>query len=222
VEFDEGEAQSMLVAGTNSIKGSALIRKKNGSIVSCAGNKVFLIPATKYADYAMNTIYNSNENGINPFVSAKTLTNENAKFMKNTRMTKCDVQGFFNFRNIANNSSFYLKSQILWSDKKGLVEGGDVMQRIDLKSEREAAEIVVSPDEDYVVNNLTTVDNSPNYQPAQATQTTQAPQAAPTIPIVLEPSARGTRSSVQEEPQSTVNPGGYEVQAPSMFVEESQ
>ncbi len=47
--FDVGKAKALLVKGPNTIKGSALMRQRNGGVVTCAGYKAYLVPYTEYA-----------------------------------------------------------------------------------------------------------------------------------------------------------------------------
>ena len=48
--FNVEQAKALLVKGNNTIKGSALIRKRNGSVVTCAGNVIELTPHTEYLE----------------------------------------------------------------------------------------------------------------------------------------------------------------------------
>lgn len=48
-QFDAKETATHLVDGENTIKGSGLIRQNGGGVVTCAGQQVWLVPATDYA-----------------------------------------------------------------------------------------------------------------------------------------------------------------------------
>jgi len=141
--FDPAHANSMLVAGPNSVRGSALIRQRAGGVVTCAGREVWLIPSTAYAEERFNAIYGNVDRGYTPAFGGKRVAGEEPQYRELMRKTICDAQGYFKFENVAD-GSFYLVSAITWQVSAYVPEGGAVMQKVTLKG-GENKEIVLSP-----------------------------------------------------------------------------
>lgn len=144
--FDENAAKRMLEKGTNTIRGSALIRQRAGGVVTCAGRSVHLIPATDYATERVMTIYGNAERGFHSagFGSKKITFNESpAEYWRQSRQTICDAQGFFKFENISDNA-FFITTNIVWKLNDYFLEGGALIQRVAVQG-GEIREIVLSP-----------------------------------------------------------------------------
>jgi len=145
--FNANEAKDMLVKGNNSITGSALIRMKNGGVVTCAGGAVELVPLTNYSKERIIAIYGNDQEGYSPTGYGSEVikfSNEPEDYKKLVKKTHCDAQGYFNFKDIAD-GSFFLVTHIGWLggyfDTK---QGGSLMHRVDL-SNGENKNIVLSP-----------------------------------------------------------------------------
>ena len=142
-DFDEKQAQDLLRPGENSIRGSALIRQGGGGVVTCAGGRVSLIPATQYANERMAGQFPAmhDERGFSRKIYLQFDPDEPA-YGQLMRHTSCDAQGFFDFQNVAD-GTFYLKTAISWrvADQE---QGGLLVHRVTLKH-REKATIVLAP-----------------------------------------------------------------------------
>ncbi|MDG2939377.1 hypothetical protein P7M32_01200 [Bisgaard Taxon 10/6] len=151
--FNEAEAQKLLTKGTNTITGSSFMRQKGGTVVTCAGQSVSLVPATSYAAERMTYIYRSDIKGAIPFnmfneLPSPKFVNEPANFKNYSIKTVCDAQGNFTFENVAD-GDFYVVSIIYWdignvSMDFGARQGGSLMQKVTVKNS-ETKKIILTP-----------------------------------------------------------------------------
>lgn len=135
--FDEVQAKSMLEKGNNEIKGSALFRQRNGGVVTCAGRRVNLVPATEYATERMVSLYGTGSSGSSISRKNVTFLNTPVAYTQIIKTTTCDPQGHFKFKDISENT-FYITTSITWeTGKYGGLEGGNLMKRVVLKNNQE-------------------------------------------------------------------------------------
>lgn len=131
----------MLRQGVNTIKGSGLIRQQGGGVVTCAGNEVFLIPATAYSTERMKAIYPLAEGGLNTAGQVKFEPNP-PEYVTNMRTTKCDAQGNFGYDRVAD-GKFFVVSSVVWH-VRDTPQGGAMMKSVTL-SGGETKTVVLSP-----------------------------------------------------------------------------
>lgn len=148
-KFDSTKAKAMLGEGENSLRGSVVMKKRDGSVVTCAGNEVKLVPSTAYTDERMFALYGNIEAGFNPaYWGEKKLKvkKEIPEYHQIFKQTTCDAQGFFKFNNLVD-GSFYVISTVTWEEGSGIqiriIDGGTLMQRVTLKG-GESKEIVLT------------------------------------------------------------------------------
>ena len=141
--FDPQEVAWFDEDGTNSIQGSALIRQRGGSIVTCAGNEVDLVPVSRYATERMLVIYGSTERGYSRIGNAVIKGEPDYLYWTTSQTKRCDVQGSFSFSNLPN-GSFYVITTITWRVSEYRNAGGALMARITLE-DGEAGEVVLTP-----------------------------------------------------------------------------
>lgn len=127
--FDQAAAKKMLEPGPNTVRGSGLIRKLNGGVVTCAGGTVFLMPRTDAAKEWATTLYGSVEGGAFPATGRVTFKPQPG-FFETARSTTCDAQGFFTFDKVAD-GDFLVFTRITWRTVDSL-EGGSVMRAVHL------------------------------------------------------------------------------------------
>lgn len=126
--FDAQQAQRMLTAGPGSVRGSALLRQSGGGVVTCAGNEVFLVPATAYASRRYMYFFGSSDGGFRSAREPIEFTPEPPEFQIHTRRTLCDAQGYFEFDRIAV-GTFYIVTTVQW--RVGyVVQGGRLMKPV--------------------------------------------------------------------------------------------
>jgi hypothetical protein len=126
--FDAQQAQAMLAPGNNAITGSALMRQNGGGVVTCAGNEVFLIPATGYAQTRLGAIYGSSN--MSPVYRPRLdFQPDPPGYMSAMRTTRCNAQGFFTFDHLAD-GDFFVQVSIVWKTGAYIYEGGSLIQRV--------------------------------------------------------------------------------------------
>ena len=147
VIFDAEKASQLLAKGTNTIKGSALIRQSGGGIVTCAGNPVYLYPYTDYTNKRSSHIYGNSIKGYQKQYRVESIINRfnHTPLNYNTlrKETTCDARGYFKFADIAN-GDFYVTTKVIWHAGSYLPEGGWLMQKVTVEND-EVKEIVLSP-----------------------------------------------------------------------------
>jgi hypothetical protein len=138
--FDQAQAQRLLKDGPNTIKGNALIRKRGGDVVTCAGRSVRLVPATKYAEQRMLAFYGSSRyQGLD----VKYRFNPDPpEYSTNAKEQKCDSQGDFVFERVAD-GDYFVVTQITWETTMSN-QGGNLMQRVSVSGGRTVS-IVMAP-----------------------------------------------------------------------------
>ncbi len=109
---DVSPATAMLESGTGTIRGSGVLRQQGGGVVTCAGNDVFLIPATPSVSSELRKIFGGDigyvangggELGGGVFVTPPTPN----------RTAVCDAQGFFTFSDVRP-GRWHLMTTITW------------------------------------------------------------------------------------------------------------
>lgn len=129
--FNADQANSMLIKGQNTVRGSAMLRQSGGGVVTCAGTEVHLIPATDYAAERIRAIYRSEAGGFTTYYKARVrFEPESPSYMLLRRTTRCDPQGYFKFEGVAD-GDFYVLANVTWT-VADYVEGGALVERVQL------------------------------------------------------------------------------------------
>lgn len=99
-KFDYSEHEPYAKPGENGISGQAFLRQQGDSVVTCAGSRVLLLPATSYfREMFWHIIAGSEpEPPERPYPSLKSMI----------RKTQCDAQGNFSFPEIPDGTWFIL------------------------------------------------------------------------------------------------------------------
>jgi hypothetical protein len=133
-------ATRILEPGTGTIKGSALIRQRGGGVVTCAGNEVYLIPATESGTRELRRIFGSAgyvRRGGDTTMGGGTLV---APPQPN-RKGVCNAQGFFTFDRVKP-GDWYVMTSVVWSVGDSY-QGGTLLGSAQIADGGEA-EIVLS------------------------------------------------------------------------------
>lgn len=145
--FDEAEAEKLMKDGKNTILGSAVWREKNGQIQKCSGYQVTLYPATKYAEERMVALYGSSERGAREIKKDKIVfAPDELNFHQLSKKTVCDVDGKFEFENIAD-GDYIVETKIVWGNPEEpelQTEGGKLVQKISVTGGKKI-KVVLSP-----------------------------------------------------------------------------
>jgi hypothetical protein len=151
IAFDESEARAMLAPGANQVTGTINLELENGSLVTCAGNEVSLVPATAYAREWVRQFYEIDKGQYGTMAAAYRLDDREddirfagaEAFYTATRSARCDEDGDFSFAHIGN-GEFFVVAKAKWlgknreyydfmyniNDAEG--ENGSIMERIRL------------------------------------------------------------------------------------------
>jgi hypothetical protein len=100
-KFDYSEHEPYAKPGENSISGQAFLRQQGDSVVTCAGSRVLLLPATSYFRETFWHIIIAGSEPEPPETAYPSL-----KSM--IRRTRCDAQGNFSFAEIPDGTWFIL------------------------------------------------------------------------------------------------------------------
>lgn len=149
--FDIEQAKNLLKAGTNTIKGSGLMRQVNGGVITCAGQSVHLLPATRHAQERMRIFYGNTTKGLNTNIPLSSVKGSPPEYFTTIRTTTCDAQGYFIFDKVAR-GNFYITTSVSWGatarnifgDYYTAGQGGALMHKVTV-GENEIKEIVLSP-----------------------------------------------------------------------------
>jgi hypothetical protein len=112
VPTDVELATRRLEPGTGTIKGSALMRQRGGAVVTCAGNDVFLIPATDSGSRELRRIFGSEgyvRRGGDSTMGGGTLVAPPQPH----RRGMCNAQGFFTFDRVKP-GTWYVMTVVVW------------------------------------------------------------------------------------------------------------
>ncbi len=152
VPFEEGKARAMLKSGDNQVSGRVMVGLSSGTIVTCAGNVVSLVPVTAYAREWARHFYELDTGRYGTLNQAFRMDSRESPvkfvgadaFYAATRTTRCDEDGDFNFENVAN-GEFLVVAKTRWLGKDhdyydfmygvndAQEEDGSVMEKIRLK-----------------------------------------------------------------------------------------
>ena len=127
-KFDQDQATRLVQDGKNTVKGSAFMRQRGGGVVTCAGNSVFLIPATAYAVERFQFLYGTTTSGTNAHRKQFQFVPDPPGYMSTVKATKCDAQGAFIFEGVAD-GEFFVQTTVAWQVGSSL-QGGNLMQRV--------------------------------------------------------------------------------------------
>jgi hypothetical protein len=100
-KFDYSEHEPYAKPGENGVSGQAFLTRQGDSVVTCAGSRVLLLPATSYFRemfWHMIVVGSEPEPPKNPYPSLKSMI----------RRTECDAQGNFSFSKIPDGTWFVL------------------------------------------------------------------------------------------------------------------
>ncbi len=140
--FDAKPAQAALAPGTNTIKGSAFMRKKTGSIVAAAGEVVYLIPATAYAEERFAKLFPQGK--LNPVRTARSTEQTDPEYARAMRQTKADKSGNFEFDKLKA-GTYFVSTRVTWYERdEKLPSGGAIYDKVEVKGQNNEVEVIVS------------------------------------------------------------------------------
>lgn len=131
-KFNTSEAFSQMEpTGNNTIKGSAFVKLNNGGMVTCAGRELQLLPATAYAKERMMYLYGNTNRGFrHNYSRAVKFNSTDENYLRISRITVGDAQGYFEFENLKD-GEYFLLSAISWMAGRS-TENCVIMQRVEV------------------------------------------------------------------------------------------
>jgi hypothetical protein len=122
-------------SGANSVSGMALI-KAGGTSHTCAGQSANLIPDSTYARARMTAIFGNATKGMRAAsLGAEKFDRDDPLYVATLRTTRCDSSGSFSFSRVPD-GVWYVTSSVKWQGTSQ-VEGGSMMQRVELRGGRQ-------------------------------------------------------------------------------------
>lgn len=137
-KFDSGQAAYAKLSGTGRIEGQAFLRRDYGRIVTAAGERVFLIPATSYAVERFNRMFGGDRRSY----YGSPVEDPPPEYYEYRRETKVDMVGKFAFENIAP-GRYIVATRIFWTEPSSFfTHGGAMYDVVDVKNDETTTAIV--------------------------------------------------------------------------------
>jgi hypothetical protein len=136
--FDRAAAEYVLKTGTGRIDGEAFLRRDYGRLVTAAGERVFLIPATSYAVERFERMFGGDRRSYygNP------VDEPPPEYLTYRRETKVDMSGKFAFENLAP-GRYIVATRVFWTEPKSFVtHGGAMYDVVDVRTDETATAII--------------------------------------------------------------------------------
>lgn len=130
-QFDAREAAYVLAKGTGRIEGEAFLRRDYGRLVTAAGERVFLIPATPYTVARFNAMFGGDLRAY----WGKDVDEPPADYYAYRRETKADMRGRFLFENVAP-GRYIVATRVFWTEPSSyLTRGGGIYDIVEVKKD---------------------------------------------------------------------------------------
>lgn len=136
--FDQSSAAYVLKPGTGTIEGQAFLRRDYGRLVTAAGERVFLIPATPYAVERFSAMFGGDMRSYygNP------VDEPPADYYRFRRETKADMSGKFSFEKVAR-GRYIVATRIFWTEPRSyLTRGGAIYDTVDVRDDETTQAII--------------------------------------------------------------------------------
>lgn len=125
--FDAAQARRLVAPGPNTVTGQAFIRQRGGAPVTCAGQPVYLVPATEYARIRVKALYGSADRGALLDSRSYRFEPDPPEYSRLVRQAQCDAEGAFRFDRVAS-GEFFITAIVRWQEGEAR-KGGSLMQR---------------------------------------------------------------------------------------------
>ena len=132
--FSAAEAAFINERGSSVINAEAFLKRRDGQVVTCAGEPAYLVPVTRYATERITAIYGSPNGGYRPALGAN-YSAGSAEYETMSREVRCDSEGRFTFDNVAE-GTYYVITSVLWQVSEYYYEGGSLAQKIRIEDGR--------------------------------------------------------------------------------------
>ncbi|TDR88006.1 carboxypeptidase regulatory-like domain-containing protein [Enterovirga rhinocerotis] len=137
--FDAKEASFVLAKGTGRIDGQAFLRRDYGKLVTAAGERVFLIPATRYTIARFNAMFDGDLRSY----FGNDVDAPPPDYYTYRRETKVDMRGRFVFEDLAA-GRYIVATRVFWTEPTSyLTRGGAIYDIVEVKKD-ETVTVIVS------------------------------------------------------------------------------
>ncbi|NNM72534.1 carboxypeptidase regulatory-like domain-containing protein [Enterovirga aerilata] len=136
--FDPRSAEYILKSGRGRIDGQAFLRRDYGRLVTAAGERVFLIPATSYAVERFDRMFGGDRRSYygNP------VEDPPPEYLTYRRETKVDMTGRFAFENLAP-GRYIVATRVFWTEPKSFfTHGGAMYDTVEVKDDETTTAII--------------------------------------------------------------------------------
>lgn len=137
--FDAREAAFINRKGTGRIDGQAFLRRDYGRLVTAAGERVFLVPATTYTVARFHAMFGGDMRAY----WGKEVDEPPPEYYNFRRETKADMRGRFLFENLAA-GRYIVATRVFWTEPASyLTRGGGIYDIVEVKKD-ETTQAVIS------------------------------------------------------------------------------
>ena len=137
--FDARAAAYAKLSGTGRIEGQAFLRRDYGRLVTAAGERVFLIPATAYTVRRFDLMFDGERRSY----YGNAVDDPPPEYYEYRRETKVDMAGKFTFENLAP-GRYIVATRVFWTEPKSFFTHGGAMYDIVDVREGETATGIIS------------------------------------------------------------------------------
>jgi hypothetical protein len=134
-KFDANQATKLLKPGRNTIEVNGFLRQAGGGVVTCAGAKTSLTPATAMARERIGHLYGSDQGGFNSSTKYR-FTNTDPAYDSLQKTAICNSEGKVVFKNVAD-GDFYVVTMVVWTVPVNAyyssAEGGALSQLVSVR-----------------------------------------------------------------------------------------
>lgn len=129
--FDPQAGEYILKKGTGTVDGQAFLRRDYGRLVTAAGERVFLIPATGYAVERFSAMFGGDMRSY----YGTPVEDPPPEYYRLRRETKVDMSGKFTFADVAP-GRYIVATRIFWTEPHSyLTRGGAIYDVVEVKND---------------------------------------------------------------------------------------
>jgi hypothetical protein len=137
--FDARQAAYVLAKGTGRIDGQAFLRRDHGRLVTAAGERVFLIPATPYAVARFDAMFGGDLRAY----WGNEVEEPPPEYYNYRRETKVDMRGRFAFDDLVP-GRYIVATRVFWTEPASyLTRGGGIYDIVEVRK-GETTQAVIS------------------------------------------------------------------------------
>lgn len=136
--FDPKTAEYVLRGGTGRIDGQAFLKRDYGRLVTAAGERVFLLPATAYTLERFERMFGGERRAY----FGVEIEDTPPEYYRYRRETKVDMTGKFSFEDLAP-GPYIVATRVFWTEPKSYhTHGGAVYDVVEVKKDETTVAII--------------------------------------------------------------------------------